>query len=51
MITKLVYLCTVELIQLMQEVDLDPIEELPEADEIEYAVDEIYEWNYIDPLF
>jgi len=35
----------------MQEVDLDPIEELPEADEIEYAVDEIYEWNYIDPLF
>ena len=50
-ITKLVYLCTVELIQLMQEVDLDPIEELPEADEIEYAVDEIYEWNYIDPLF
>lgn len=50
-LTKLVHLCTLELIQLMQEVDLDPIEELAEADEIEYAVDDIFEWNYIDPLF
>ena len=42
---------SVELIQLMQEVDKDPIEELEEADEIEYAVDEMYEWNYLEPLF
>ena len=35
----------------MQEVDKDPIEELEEADEIEYAVDEMYEWNYLEPLF
>ena len=36
----------------MQEVGCeDDVQELAEADEIDYAIDDILEWNYIDPLF
>ena len=51
-VTKLVNLVTVELIQLMQEVGCeDEVEELEQADLIDYEIDDMLEWNYLDPLF
>ena len=36
----------------MQEVGWeDDVEELAEADEIDYAIDDMLEWNYLEPLF
>ena len=36
----------------MQEVGCEEdVEELAEADEIDYAIDDMLEWNYVDPLF
>lgn len=45
-------LCTVELVFLMQEIDeLHPMDIEDKADEIDYAMDEIREVNYLDPLY
>ena len=51
-INKLVQLCTVELVFLMQEVDeLHPMDLEDKVDEIDYAMDPIRDINYIEPLY
>ena len=50
-LTKLINLVTVELVQLMQESGYEDVEEIEEEQEIEYAIDDMIDQNYLDPLF
>ena len=51
-INKLVQLCTMDLVTLMQEVDeIHPMDLEENQDDIDYVIDEILEENYLDPLY
>ena len=48
-LTKLMKLCTLELIDLMQEIDeTHPMDIEDKADDIEYATDDIIDLNYLE---
>ena len=51
-LTKLMNLCTLELVELMQEVDgTHPMDIEDKADDIDYAHDDLIEFNYLEQLY